>query len=201
MMERLAELPNDMVLFTQITMEAAEDPEFLRAMKKAHIRGALMGIESVTPEGLRSVYKNFNSTGESLAARLRTFRENGVHVLGSFIFGLPTDGPDTFAATLALAKQADLTFAQFVMMTPFPGTVDFEHWEKSLGESAERIQGVPVTRYWLLPGHIRPKLYMPHPKMSSEEIRKRTQTVWDDFYTFSEIWRRSFTLHAPHRDC
>src|SRR5947209_4987760 len=34
LMARLAELPKDMVFFTQITMEAAEDPEFLDAMKK-----------------------------------------------------------------------------------------------------------------------------------------------------------------------
>ena len=53
-----------------------------------------------------------------------------VHVLGSFIFGLPTDRQDTFAATAALAKVADLTFAQFVMMPPFPGTVDFHEMRR-----------------------------------------------------------------------
>ena len=26
---------------------------------------------------------------------------------------------------------------------------------------------------------------MPHPSMSSEELRQRTQGVWDKFYTFS----------------
>jgi radical SAM superfamily enzyme YgiQ (UPF0313 family) len=191
LMRRLAELPSDMVFFTQITMEAAEDTEFLDAMKRAHIRGALVGIESVTPEGLKEVYKQFNSTGADLAPRLQTFRQHGVHVLGSFIFGLATDKPETFDATVALAKQADLTFAQFVMMTPFPGTVDFERWEKNLGDKAERIDNVPVNRYWLLPGHRRPKLYFPHPKMSGEEIRQRTQAVWDEFYGTSEVWRRS----------
>ena len=35
LMARLAELPRDMVFFTQITMEAAEDPAFLDAMRKA----------------------------------------------------------------------------------------------------------------------------------------------------------------------
>ncbi len=33
-MERLAKLPDDMVFFTQITMEAAEDPAFLDAMRR-----------------------------------------------------------------------------------------------------------------------------------------------------------------------
>ena len=66
LMARLAELPGDMVFFTQITMEAAEDPEFLDAMKKARIRGALVGVEAVTPEGLKAVFKDFNCSGENL---------------------------------------------------------------------------------------------------------------------------------------
>ncbi len=95
LMEALAELPDDMVFFTQITMEAAEDPSFLDAMKRARIRGALVGVESVTPEGLKDVYKGFNLAGDELVERLRTFRRHGVHVLGSFIFGLPSDREQT----------------------------------------------------------------------------------------------------------
>lgn len=130
LMARLALLPPDMVFFTQITMEAAEDLSFLDAMRKANIKGALVGIESVTPEGLKDVYKDFNAAGASLVERLRTFRRHGVHVLGSFIFGLPSDRPETFAATAAVAQSAQIAFAQFVMLTPFPGTVDFAKWEK-----------------------------------------------------------------------
>ena len=90
-MAQLAQLPDDLVFYTQITMEAAEDPEFLDAMQRAHIRGALVGVESVTAEGLKDVYKGFNLAGDALVARLRAFRRHGVHVLGSFIFGLPSD--------------------------------------------------------------------------------------------------------------
>src|SRR5262245_61433746 len=60
LMQRLAQLPQDMIFFTQITMEAAEDPEFLQAMRGAKIKGALVGVESVTAEGLKTVYKDFN---------------------------------------------------------------------------------------------------------------------------------------------
>ena len=190
-MDRLAELPGDTILFTQITMEAAEDPAFLDAMRRARIKGALVGVEAVTPEGLKAVFKDFNFSGEKLVERLRLFKSHGVHVLGSFIFGLSTDRPDTFEATAALAKRADLTFAQFVMMTPFPGTVDFDRWEKSTNDDPERIDGIPITRYWLIPGHRRPKLYIPHPSMSGDEIRMRTQDVWDSYYCLSEIWKRA----------
>jgi radical SAM superfamily enzyme YgiQ (UPF0313 family) len=191
LMERLARLPSDMVFFTQITMEAAEDPAFLDAMRRANIKGALVGVEAVTPEGLKDVYKGFNDSGEALVTRLQTFREHGVHVLGSFIFGLPSDRPATFEATADIADRAGLTFAQFVMLTPYPGTVDFEAWEKKLGSEAARIDGIPVTRHWLIPQAQRPKVYAPHPVMSADEIRARTQAVWDRFYSLPRIWARS----------
>ena len=191
LMDRLAHVPSDMVFFTQITMEAAEDPAFLAAMRRANIKGALVGVEAVTPEGLKDVYKGFNEVGEALVQRLRTFRDHGVYVLGSFIFGLPSDRPSTFAATADIADRAGLAFAQFVMLTPYPGTVDFAAWEKSLGGNATRIAGIPITRHWLIPHGQRPKVYAPHPAMSPDEIRARTQAVWDQFYRLRRIWARS----------
>ncbi|HEX6164980.1 MAG TPA: radical SAM protein [Vicinamibacterales bacterium] len=191
LMEQMSKLPSDMNFFTQITMEAAEDPEYLAAMRKARIKGALVGIESVTPEGLKDVYKDFNLAGDALAQRLQQFQKAGVHVLGSFIFGLPSDKPSTFDATAALAQQARVTLAQFVMLTPFPGTLDFQKWEASVGDEAQKVDGIPVTRHWLIPKHRRPKVYTPHPVMSAEEIRNRTQGVWDEFYQLAHVWERA----------
>jgi len=196
LMNRLALLPPDTVFFTQITMEAAEDPAFLDAMRRANIKGALVGVESVTPEGLKDVFKEFNSSGESLVQRLRTFRKHGIHVLGSFIFGLPSDRPETFEATAEVAQSAGLTFAQFVTLTPFPGTVDFGRWEKTMESDPRRIEGIPLTRHWLIPQALRPKLYSAHPAMSHEEIRRRTQSVWERFYSMGYIWKRSRFLKS-----
>ncbi len=191
LMAALAKLPADSVFFTQITMEAAEDPEFLDAMRAANIKGALVGVESVTPEGLKAVYKNFNLAGDALAERLRVFRKHGVHVLGSFIFGLPTDRSETFDATAQVAALADITFAQFVMLTPFPGTIDFDKWEKTFGDTPPEVDGIPITRHWLIPAERRPKFYMAHPSMSPDQIRSRTQEVWDKFYSLPRVWQRS----------
>lgn len=191
LMEQMAQLPKDMIFFTQITMEAAEDPEFLKAMKKARIMGALVGVEAVTPQGLKEVYKDFNFAGEELVARLQVFKEHGIHILGSFIFGLSSDRAETFDATVELAERAGVTFAQFVMLTPFCGTVDFERWEESFEGNPPMVEGVPLTRYWLIPSEKRPKMFMPHPTMQSEEMRQRTQAVWDRFYSLRNIWKRS----------
>jgi tRNA A37 methylthiotransferase MiaB len=196
LMAELERLPSDLVLYTQITMEAGEDPEFLEAMNRARIRGALVGVESVTQEGLKDVYKGFNLAGDELVTRLRAFRHHGVHVLGSFIFGLPSDRADSFDATVALADKADVTFAQFVLLTPFPGTIDFEKWEKEPGRTSLQVDGIPVTRHWLIPQGRRPKLFTEHPTMSLEEIRMGTQRAWDSFYSWPRIWRRSSVLKS-----
>ncbi len=179
------------MFFTQITMEAGEDGDYLDAMRRANIKGALVGVEAVTPEGLKAVFKDWNYSGEALAKQLQTFKKHGVHVLGSFIFGLPTDKPATFDATVEMALKAGVTFAQFVMMTPFPGTVDFGRWEKEQSTHPTMVGDVPITRYWLIPTEVRPKMFTPHPSMSSDEIRERTQRVWDRFYNWKSIWERS----------
>jgi radical SAM superfamily enzyme YgiQ (UPF0313 family) len=191
MMARLAKLPSDTVFFTQITMEAAEDPAFLDAMRRAHIKGALVGVESATPEGLKSVHKGFNLSGKDLVRRLKAFREHGVHVLGSFIFGLPGDRPNSFEATGALAHEAQLTFAQFLTLTPFPGTTDFMQWEESLAAESSDAGAVPPAHYWLNPAARPLHAFSRHPQMSADEIRQRTQEAWDSFYSLRRIWERS----------
>ena len=195
LMELMAELPDDMSFFTQITMEAAEDPAFLDAMRKAHIRGALVGVESVTPEGLKAIYKDFNLAGDALAQQLQIFRRHGVHVLASFIFGLPTDKLETFEATVNLAEAADVTFAQFVLLQPFPGTVDFEKWEKSQ-VNPPKVDDIPLTKHWLIPSARRPKVYMPHPNMTPDQIRAGTQGAWDRFYSLPQIWKRAHCVKS-----
>lgn len=182
LMEQLARISKDVIFFTQITMEAAEDEAFLNAMKAARIKGALIGIESVSAAGLKSLYKGFNLSGDDLVARLQRFNQYGIHVLGSFIFGLQSDTPATFTATSELADRAGLTFAQFIPLTPFPGTIDFEKWAKRNGTS---------NRHWLLPPNKRPRVYLPHPTMSEEEIKHHTEQAWASFYGIRKIWRRS----------
>ena len=191
LLESMATLPRDMIFFTQITMEAAEDVEFLQAMSRARIKFVLVGVETVSPEGLKAIRKDFNDAGDALVERLKVFSQNGVNVLASFIFGLPTDKPDVFEATLDVAERADVALAQFVRLTPFPGTVDFMHWEKKMRAELQEPQLSRLTRYWLVPYHERPKVQVAHPVMSPAELLTYTIRTWRQFYRVGSIWRRS----------
>ena len=169
LMEKLAKMPSDMNFFTQITMEAAEDPELLNARRKARIKGALVGVESVTAEGLKDVYKD-QPYGDELVQRLRQFKDHGIPCsVRSFSIA---ERSRNLQRPAALALKADVTFAQFVMLTPFPAPLILRS-----GSWASRIRKMrkpwthSITRHWLIPQERRPKVYTPHPTLSAEEIR------------------------------
>ena len=92
------------------------------------------------------------------------------------------------------------------MLTPSPGTIDLAEWEGSesvppfalratVGKRAA-VNGVPLSRYWLIPSAERPKVYSPHPVMSADDIRRRTQEVWDRFCPLAAIWQRSDSVRS-----
>ncbi len=97
---------------------------------------------------------------------------------------------------MALAERADLTFAQFVLLTPFPGTVDFEKWAAAVRQRGTMVEGVPLTQHWLIPERQRPRLYTAHPTMSLEEIRLGTQRAWDRLYSWRHVWARSRVVES-----
>ena len=161
-------------------------------MRKARIKGALVGVESVTAEGLKSVFKDFNSAGDDLATRLSTFKEHGVHVLGSFIFGLSSDRAGYVRGDRGLgqAGQPDLRAIRDDDALSRHGGL------RSMGEEHERERSSRgrSSHHSLLADsreRARPKMFTPHETMTTEEIRERTQGVWDSFYSLREVWERS----------
>ena len=45
--------------------------------------------------------------------------------------------------------------------------------------------------HFLIRSAERPKVYAPHPVIVPEDICRRTQDVWDRFYSVAAIWQRS----------
>ena len=60
-----------------------------------------------------------------------------------------------------------------------------------MASDTTRIAGMPLTRHWLIPDGMRPKVYTPHPVMSADDIRAGTQGAWDQFYSLPKIWERA----------
>ena len=188
LLDRLAtEVPREMHFCTQITMEVADDPEFLAAMKRARIAGALIGIETITQEGLKATRKLFNASGADLGRKLETIRRKGFpYILGSFIFGIETDTTDTLNETIQFSRDCGIALAQFIPMTPLPGTVDFHQMRK--GRNPLKLLK-PDYEYWLDPEH--PRVLYQHPRLGAEQILSGIERAWKDFYSVSSIVRRA----------
>ncbi len=189
LLERLAdEIPSDMKYATQITMEVAENPEYLAAMRKANVIGVLIGIEAVTPEGLKAVNKEWNSVCEELVEKLATIRTQGPKfILGALIFGLESDTPESLEYTKVFARNCGIALAQFVPLVPFPGTVDFALMKR--GKKVLQMKD-PNYEYWLDADH--PRILYNHPNFESDEhLLQKVNEAWEDFYSPGAILGRS----------
>lgn len=188
LLDRLAtDVPRDMHFCTQITMEVADDPEFLAAMKRARIAGALIGIETITEEGLRATRKDFNASGAALEDKLERIRQQGFpYILGSFIFGIESDTTDTLQQTIQFSRDCGIALAQYIPMTPLPGTADFMQMRK--GKNALKLLK-PDYDYWLDPEH--PRVLYRHPHLEAEQILHGVELAWRDFYSLPAIVKRA----------
>ena len=84
----------------------------------------------------------------------------------------------------------------FLLRIPPDLWKELEKWAADERRAGEQVDGVPVTRHWLIPEEKRPRLYTPHPTMSLEEIRLGTQHAWGRFYRWGSIWRRARVVES-----
>ena len=113
----------------------------------AHIKGALVGVEVGHAGRAEGRLQGLQRSGRRAGRAAAGVPAHGVHVLGSFIFGLPSDRRGHLRRDARRSRsRPDLTFAQFVMLTPFPGTLDFAPGRRRSAPSRRRVDGVPVSR-------------------------------------------------------
>jgi radical SAM superfamily enzyme YgiQ (UPF0313 family) len=89
---------------------------------KSGCRGVLIGMESLDPANLRDMGKGWNLAGGSYAESLRRFRDHGLAVYGTFVFGYDNDDRDTVQSSVEFAVEQKLFLAAFNHLVPFPGT-------------------------------------------------------------------------------
>jgi radical SAM superfamily enzyme YgiQ (UPF0313 family) len=105
---------------TQVRADIARDPELLDLMKKAGCATLYIGFESVDPESLKEMNKS--QTVDDMRFAVREIRRRGIHVHGMFVFGFDADTEKTVRATVTFAIKEKIDTAQFLILTPLPGT-------------------------------------------------------------------------------
>jgi radical SAM superfamily enzyme YgiQ (UPF0313 family) len=112
---------------TQVRVDVARDPQLLDLMWKAGCRTLFIGIESVDPESLKAMKKG--QSAEEIRHGIREIRARGIFVHGMFVFGFDTDTPEKARATVRFAIREHVDSAQFMILTPLPGSAFFKQIE------------------------------------------------------------------------
>jgi radical SAM superfamily enzyme YgiQ (UPF0313 family) len=105
---------------TQVRADVARDPELLDLMRAAGCATLYIGFESVDPGALKEMKKS--QTVDDMRFAIREIRARGIHVHGMFVFGFDADTAATSRETVRFAIREKIDTAQFLVLTPFPGT-------------------------------------------------------------------------------
>jgi radical SAM superfamily enzyme YgiQ (UPF0313 family) len=96
------------------------DKELLDYMKRAGCYSVAYGIESASPDIIKTLQKDI--TLEQVERAVRDSRDAGLQVVGYFMLGSPGETTATIRQTIDFAKKLRVDVAQFSVTTPFPGT-------------------------------------------------------------------------------
>lgn len=112
------------------------------------VRGGLnevyIGVERPDGDGLKAVHKSTTIPIVREAFQILARQHPQVFSLGTFIYGLPDDTPETVRAIFHLSHELEMNHAFFIPLTPLPGTPYWrdELWDDT-GESFRDFNFLP----------------------------------------------------------
>jgi radical SAM superfamily enzyme YgiQ (UPF0313 family) len=188
-------VPPNLYAFTQMTTEVTSDEAYLSAMyHKMRIRGALVGIESFSEQGLKSANKLWNPTGQKMVETIQKIQDAGIVVLSSIICGLESDTVQTIRTMRGFALESGSVLAQFPIYHPYPGTKDFHEMIRDNKDRAapnfvpKHEVHLRDERFWLKP--VNEVDVINHANISRDDLLTENKKCWDAFYSIKEAVAR-----------
>lgn len=167
-----------------ISRRGKVDYELLGLMKEAGCRRVYMGLESVNPETLKAYNKKQDV--DDISGGLKALNDYGIDTHGMFVFGSDSDTPQSMMETVDYALEHGITTAQFMILTPLPGTRQWDQFES---------EGRIFTKNWsLYDGHhvvFRPK------RMTAWELQETALEAHQRFYSLKRaVGNGKFGFHG-----
>jgi radical SAM superfamily enzyme YgiQ (UPF0313 family) len=113
----------------QVRTDVAADPELLRLMADAGCHTVHVGFESINPRTLEQYNKK--QTLEDIIRSIRVVKGHGIHIHGMFVIGADTDDLKAIKQTVDFALDNGIETAQFMALTPLPGSLLFAEMRDS----------------------------------------------------------------------
>ncbi len=108
-------------LFTEASVDLAEDQELMHLMVAAGFNKVFLGLETPSEESLRECGKTQNLR-RSLSESVAIIQKNGLAVMGGFIIGFDNDPPDIFQRQVNFIQKNGIVTAMIGLLTAMPGT-------------------------------------------------------------------------------
>jgi radical SAM superfamily enzyme YgiQ (UPF0313 family) len=168
----------------------AEDQEFLKLMRRSGCVGLLIGFESIqkkTQDGMKKI-KNLRI---DFSEAVRRFHDEGIAVLGAFIFGFDHEDKDVFDQTLEFIMRCRLDCVELRILTPFPGTRLYSRLLK---------EGRLFVPDWWLQGYLPDTLLFQPKGMTSDELIEGFTRLNRQTYSYGSIIKRFFGINPWKRN-
>ena len=108
-------------LYTEASLNLAEDEELVRMMREAHFTRVFMGIETPVVESLKETTK-FQNLRKDLLSSVRLIQSYGIEVMAGFIVGFDHDPPDVFDRQIQFIREAAIPLSMVGLLTALPNT-------------------------------------------------------------------------------
>jgi radical SAM superfamily enzyme YgiQ (UPF0313 family) len=106
----------------------SKNPWLAPLMKKASMKMAFLGIESVHQQSLDAMGKHTNI--EMIQEAVEMCHDNGIAVFGGVIIGFPGETVEMVRENIDFAIKLKMEFVQFTPITAFPGTPFFNEMKE-----------------------------------------------------------------------
>lgn len=156
----------------QISANLLKDEELVDLIAEAGGRWIFIGMESIDPDNMASVNKNFSRPGDYKEV-LDRLAERNIYAITSFIFGMDNDTEGVAARTVDQIESWSPGLPVFGQLTPFPSTPLYDRLEKE-----GRLER---PKHWM---EFAPFVMAHTPaKMSVEQARTETDYAWKRSYS------------------
>ena len=117
-------------LYTEASINLADDEELLQLMGQAGFHSVFVGIESPSLESLRETHKYQNVQGD-LLGKVHKIQEYGLEVMAGFIVGFDSDTDDIFERQIEFISKARIPMAVVGPLNAMPNT---QLWDRLIKE-------------------------------------------------------------------
>jgi anaerobic magnesium-protoporphyrin IX monomethyl ester cyclase len=175
------------IVWTCETRVNLVDKELLTHMKAAGCYAVAYGIESASPEIIKTIQKDITIT--QVEAAVSASRQLGLQVVGYFMLGSPGETSQTIQDTITFAKKLKVDFAQFSITTPFPATELYEMYKRNNPED------IPWEKF-VYAGTDNPA----SPVFESDNLTRQDLVKWVS-YAYREFYLRPAYIWQRLRRC